>query len=122
MRVLVTPDYRTLSQTATELVIKALRAKSYLSLSLPTGRTPLGMYEELVRQHREKHLDFSELRTFNLNEYLKLPQDHPKAYHIYIRRHFFEHVNMSPENIHIPDRSPEIDADRENKRYEEAIH
>ena len=122
MRVLVTPDYRTLSQTAAELVIKALRAKSNLSLGLPTGRTPLGMYEELVRKHREEHLDFSELRTFNLDEYLGLPQDHPKAYHLYMRRHFFEHVNISPANIHIPDGSPGIDADRESERYEEAIH
>jgi glucosamine-6-phosphate deaminase len=122
MRVLVTPEYRTLSQTAAELVIKALHAKSNLSLGLPTGRTPLGMYEELVRKHREKHLDFSDLRTFNLDEYLGLPPDHPKAYHTYMRRHLFEHVNMSPANIHIPDGSPGIDADRESERYEKAIH
>jgi glucosamine-6-phosphate deaminase len=122
MRVLVTPEYRTLSQTAAELVIKALHAKSNLSLGLPTGRTPLGMYEELVRKHREKHLDFSDLRTFNLDEYLGLPPDHPKAYHTYMRRHLFEHVNMSPANIHVPDGSPGIDADRESERYEKAIH
>src|SRR5262249_33063859 len=122
MRVLVTPDYRTLSQAAAELVIKALRGKSNLRLGLPTGRTPLGMYEELVRKHQEQQLDFSELRTFNLDEYLGLPLDHPKAYHIYMRRHFFEHVNMSSGNIDIPDGSPGIDADRESERYEKAIH
>src|SRR5215468_4400340 len=121
MRVLVTPDYRTLSQTAAELVIKALRAKSGLRTGLPTGRTPLGMYEELVRKHREEHLDFSEVRTFNLDEYLGLPPDHPKSYYMYMRRHFFEHVNISPANIHIPDGSPGIDADQESKRYEKAI-
>src|SRR5215831_8691675 len=121
MRVLVTPDYRTLSQTAAELVIKALRAKSHLSLGLPTGRTPLGMYEGLVKKHREEHLDFSELRTFNLDEYLGLPQNHPKSYHTYMRQNFFQHVNVSSANIQIPDGSPEIDVNRESTSYEKAI-
>ena len=122
MRVLVTPDYRTLSRTAAELLIKALHAKSNLRLGLPTGRTPLGMYEELVKKHQEEYLDFSKLMTFNLDEYLGLPSDHPKSYHTYMKQHFFEQVNISPTNIHIPDGSPGIDADRESERYEKAIH
>ncbi|PYS41397.1 MAG: glucosamine-6-phosphate deaminase [Acidobacteria bacterium] len=121
MRVLVTADYRTLSQTAAELVIKAVRAKADLTLGLPTGSTPLGMYEELVTTYRHQHLDFSQLRTFNLDEYLGLSQDHPKSYHTYMRLHFFEYVNVSTANIHIPDGSPGIDVDAESARYETAI-
>jgi len=65
MRVLVTPDYRTLSQTAADLLVKAVRSKSDLKLGLPTGSTPLGMYEELVKRYRDEHLDFSRVQTFN---------------------------------------------------------
>jgi glucosamine-6-phosphate deaminase len=114
MRVLVTPDYQTLSQTAAELVAKAVRTKPNLTLGLPTGNTPLGMYEELVRRHRDEHLDFSRVRTFNLDEYLKLPPQHPKSYHSYMRDRFFSHVNISAENTHIPT--------VESKDYESLIH
>jgi glucosamine-6-phosphate deaminase len=121
MRVLVTPDYRTLSQTAAELLIKAIRAKPNLTLGLPTGNTPLGMYEELVNRYREERLDFSQLRTFNLDEYLGLPADHPKNYHAYMQLNLFQHVNVAPANIHIPDGSPGIDPVVESERYETAI-
>src|SRR5947208_2342219 len=102
MRVLVTPDYRTLSQTAAEFVIKALSSKPDLTLGLPTGNTPLGMYEELVQRYRNEHLDFSMVRTFNLDEYLGLPQDHPMSFRTYMRQRLFDHVNIVPANTHIP--------------------
>src|SRR5262245_34903837 len=121
MRVLVTPDYRTLSQTAAELVIKSLRANPNLTLALPTGRTPVGMYEEIVKTYRDEHLDFSSLRTFNLDEYVGLLHDAPKSYHSYMRHHFFEHVNVSPGNINIPQGKPGVDFDAEAERYEKAI-
>jgi glucosamine-6-phosphate deaminase len=121
MRVLVTPDYRTLSQTAAELVIKTINTRSHLKLGLPTGNTPLGMYEELVNRYRDEHLDFSQVQTFNLDEYLGLSNDHTNSYHTYMQRHFFDHVNVLPANIHIPDGSAKIDANAESERYENAI-
>src|SRR5262245_57622523 len=121
MRVLVTPDYRTLSQNAAEFVIKAVSAKSDLRLGLPTGSTPLGMYEELVNKFRREDLDFSRLQTFNLDEYLGLPHNHPKSYHTYMRRHFFDSVNVVPANIYIPDGSPGVDERAESAQYERAI-
>lgn len=121
MRVLVTPDYRMLSQTAAELVAKAVRAKPTLTLGLPTGNTPLGMYEELVQKHQGEHLDFSRVRTFNLDEYLGLPPQHPKSYHTYMREHFFSRVNIVPESTHIPDGTPGVDGDAESENYENAI-
>lgn len=107
MRVLVTSDYRTLSERAAELVAEAVRAKPDLTLGLPTGSTPFGMYEELVRRHREEGLDFSRVKTFNLDEYLGLTPEHPRSYHTYMRVHFFDHVNVSPENIHFPNDTTE---------------
>ena len=121
MRVLVTPDYRTLSEEAAALVARAIRAKPDITLGLPTGNTPLGMYEELIRRHRDESLDFSRVRTFNLDEYLGLAPDHPQSYHAYMRDRFFDHVNIAAENTHIPDGSPGRDADAECRRYEDAI-
>jgi glucosamine-6-phosphate deaminase len=121
MRVLVTPDYESLSQTAADLVIKAIRAKPTLRIGLPTGNTPLGFYEELMKKHRAGSVDFSQVTTFNLDEFLHLPQDHPQSYHTYMRQHLFDHVNVPPQNIHIPNGSPGVDANAESERYEEAI-
>jgi glucosamine-6-phosphate deaminase len=112
MRVLVTADYRTLSNTAAELLAKAVRARPGLTLGLPTGDTPLGMYEELVRTFREEQLDLSHVRTFNLDEYLGLP-DGDHSYRGYMHDHFFSHINILPENTHIPDDNPGL--------YEKAI-
>jgi len=103
MRVLVAPDYRTLSRTASELVLKAVRTKRELTLGLPTGNTPLGMYEELVRSYREQQMDFSGIITFNLDEYLGLQRNDPNSYRFYMQEHFFDHVNVAPRNIHIPE-------------------
>src|SRR4029079_13169451 len=103
MRVLVTPDYRTLSDTAAELVLKTIRAKSNLTLGLPTGNTPLGMYEDLVRRYGEERLDFSQLQTFNLDEYCGLTDQHAKSFHTYMRKAFFDTVNIAPARIHFPE-------------------
>jgi glucosamine-6-phosphate deaminase len=112
MRILVTADYRMLSQAAAELIVKAVRGKAGVVLGLPTGRTPLGMYDELVEMYRNQGLDFSQVRTFNLDEYLGLaPTDH-NSFRAYMHRHFFDHVNITPENVHIPD---QVD------NYEQAI-
>ena len=121
MRVLVTPDYRTLSEEAAALVARAVRMKPDLALGLPTGNTPLGMYEELIRKHRQEELDFSRVRTFNLDEYLGIAPGHPWSYHAYMKTRFFDHVNVRPEHAHIPDGSPGIDAALECERYENAI-
>jgi glucosamine-6-phosphate deaminase len=79
------------------------------------------MYKELVRRHRDERLDFSQARTFNLDEYLGLPADHPQSYRSYMSEHFFDHINITQENVHIPDGSPGIDADSECETYERAI-
>ncbi len=121
MRVLVTPDYRTLSQSAAELVADALRAKPDIDLGLPAGRTPIGMYEELAKAHREQQLDFSRVRTFNLDEYLGLRRNHPNSYHTFMHRQLFDHLNIAPENIRIPDGSPGVDTQSESANYESAI-
>ena len=72
-------------------------------LGLPTGSTPIGVYRELIRLHREESLDFSNVVTFNLDEYWPMPKDSIHSYNRFMRETFFDHVNIPPENIHIPD-------------------
>ena len=72
-------------------------------LGLATGSTPVGLYRELIRLHKEAGLDFSRVITFNLDEYFPMPPDDPHSYHRWMRETFFNHVNVSPNNIHIPD-------------------
>jgi glucosamine-6-phosphate deaminase len=78
-------------------------------LGLPTGSTPLGVYRELVRLHREARLDFSRVLTFNLDEYYPMPPDDPHSYRLWMQETFFNHVNLAPQNIHVPDGQVRVD-------------
>ncbi|GIV61888.1 MAG: glucosamine-6-phosphate deaminase [Rhodothermaceae bacterium] len=71
-------------------------------LGLPTGSTPIGVYEELIRLHREQGLDFSNVVTFNLDEYYPMQPDSLQSYHRFMHENFFDHVNIPKEHIHIP--------------------
>ena len=72
-------------------------------LGLPTGSTPVGLYRELIRLHKEAGLDFARVVTFNLDEYFAINADDPQSYRRWMRETFFDHVNVKPQNIHIPD-------------------
>src|SRR5436190_18265144 len=72
-------------------------------LGLPTGSTPVGLYRELIRLHREQGLDFSRVITFNLDEYYPMSPDDPHSYRRWMQETFFNHVNIAPHNINIPD-------------------
>ncbi|HMF10657.1 MAG TPA: glucosamine-6-phosphate deaminase, partial [Gemmataceae bacterium] len=91
-------------------------------LGLPTGSTPVGLYRELVRLHREAGLDFSRVVTFNLDEYYPMPPDDPHSYRRWMQETFFDHVNLPPQNIHIPDGTiPPEDVEEYCARYEQQI-
>jgi glucosamine-6-phosphate deaminase len=121
MRVLVTPDYQALSEEAAAILAKSIGAKPTITLGLPTGRTPLGMYRELIRKHRSQGLDFSHLRTFNLDEYLGISPEDPRSFHAYMHSQLFDHVNIIPEHTHIPGGSPVVDPGIECEQYENMI-
>jgi glucosamine-6-phosphate deaminase len=87
---------------------------------LATGSTPVGIYRELVRLHKEG-LDFSNVIAFNLDEYEGLPADHGKSYHAFMREHLFDHVNIKEENIYIPDGMTK-DPKAFGRWYEDRIH
>jgi glucosamine-6-phosphate deaminase len=102
MEVVIQRDYEKMSKVAAQIVVEVLNAKPNAVLGMATGSTPLGLYQELVRLHKEEQLDFSRVTTFNLDEYVGLRVDHPQSYHYFMQEHFFKHVNIPRQNINIP--------------------
>lgn len=102
MEVVVHKTYEEMSRAAAHLVADVLNTKPNAVLGMATGSTPLGLYQELVRMHREEGLDFSQVTTFNLDEYVGLSPKHEQSYHHFMHDNFFKHVNISPSNIYIP--------------------
>lgn len=103
MLVIVRKDYREVSEEAARLIADRLLKKPNLTLGLATGSTPLGLYKELIRLHLQDGLDFSKVTTFNLDEYIGLPPSHDQSYHYFMRESLFDHINVDPRNIYIPD-------------------
>jgi glucosamine-6-phosphate deaminase len=118
MRVLVAPDVPALSLDAAACVAQVISSHPTAVLALPTGRTPIGLYRELVRMHRYENLDFSGIRAFNLDEYLRIPPTDPRSFDAYLRNHFLSHVNVLPKNVHLLPSTADDDA---CKRYESEI-
>lgn len=102
MLLIVKDDYEAVSREAANLVVDRLLMKPDLVLGLATGSTPVGLYRELIRLHREQGLDFSKVTTFNLDEYVGLPPDHPQSYRCFMREQLFDHINADPRFVFIP--------------------
>lgn len=101
MNLIIVKDYQGLSQAAADLVAREIIAKPDTVLCLPTGETPIGMYRELIRKYQRGEIDFSEVVTFNLDEYCSLSPEHPQSYHYYMQHTLFRHINIKTENIHL---------------------
>jgi glucosamine-6-phosphate deaminase len=121
MLLVLKPDPEEVGREAARMVASAVRRNPAVRLGLATGSTTVGMYQELVRLHRQEALDFSRVLTFNLDEYLGLSADHPQSFAYFMRQHFFSHVNVPPANIHIPDGSIKGDYRQYCAAYEQSI-
>ncbi|KAH0569832.1 Glucosamine-6-phosphate deaminase [Spironucleus salmonicida] len=103
-------------------IAAVIRAKPDAVLGLATGSTPIPVYQELARMHREEGLDFSSVRSINLDEYYGLSGDHPQSYRHFMHEHLFRHVNIRRCNTHFLDGSvPQDCIDRECDRYEALV-
>jgi glucosamine-6-phosphate deaminase len=109
-----------LSEHAAELLLDAIRQNPRVVLGLPTGRTPIGMYERVVRECAREYHCFREVTTFNLDEYVGVPREHAGSYWTYMKQHLFDHVDLDAANAHLPNgMAPDLDA--ECARYEREI-
>ena len=125
MRIVILPDYEAVSRWTAGYIGARIRAFAPdagrpFVLGLPTGSTPVGTYRELAGLYREGKLSFRHVVTFNMDEYVGLPEDHPQSYHTFMRLNLFDHVDIPPGNVHILDGCA-ADLAGECRRYEEAI-
>jgi glucosamine-6-phosphate deaminase len=120
MEIVIQPTPEAASFIGANIIANLVREKPDCVLGLATGSTPLAMYRELARMHREDGLDFSRVTTFNLDEYVGLRPDHPQSYHAFMWENLFNHINISRDRVHIPDgQAKDIPAFCRN--YEESI-
>ncbi len=102
MEIIIAETYDDTSRLAADVIERQLLRKPSSVLGLATGSTPIGMYQELVRRHTEKGLDFSKVITFNLDEYLDLAPSHEQSYRYFMDHNLFDHINVDPKSIHVP--------------------
>ena len=120
MRIIVCENYEEVSKKAAQMILSQVTLKPNSVLGLATGSTLIGMYENLVKLNKNGDIDFSEVRTFNLDEYYKLPKESDQSYHYFMYKNLFDHININPENIHIPN-GMTADVDAECERYDKLI-
>lgn len=120
MRIIVTNDYEEMSKKAAHIIASQIILKPNSVLGLATGSTPIGTYKELVNLHKNKIVDFSEVTTFNLDEYYELPKDNPQSYDYYMRTNLFNYINIDDDRINIPNGMTD-NIKRECTEYEKKI-
>ena len=120
MKLFKATDYQDLSRKAADLLAAQVLLKPDCVLGLATGSTPIGAYQELVRKYEAGALDFSQVTTFNLDEYRGLTPSDPQSYAYFMHQNLFDHVNLRPGSTHLPD-GLNPDPAAESARYEAAI-
>ncbi len=120
MRIIVTKDYEDMSKKTAAIIAAQVAEKPDCVLGLATGSTPIGTYKNLVEWYENGSLDFSQVRTVNLDEYRGLPRDNDQSYYYFMHDNLFNHVNIDEANTNVPD-GTNPDADAECARYEALI-
>ncbi len=125
MRVIIQPNYQLVSKWAANYVARRIlefkpTAKKPFVLGLPTGSSPIGMYKELIKLNKKGVVSFRNVVTFNMDEYVGLPEDHPESYHSFMWNNFFKHIDIQKKNVNILNGNAK-DLDKECARYEKKI-
>jgi glucosamine-6-phosphate deaminase len=107
-------------QNAAGLFVSLLQTKPRAVLGMATGNTPIGVYNELIRAYRSGRVSFRQATSFNLDEYAGLPEDHPQCYHVYMRQHLFDHIDLPLERAFLP-RGGAADLEEECARYDRLL-
>ena len=121
MRIYKAKDYADMSRKAANIVSAQVIMKPNCVLGLATGSSPIGTYEQLVEWYKKGDLDFSEVKTANLDEYKGLDRTNDQSYYYFMNDHLFSKVNIDMANVNIPN-GMDPDAEKECARYEAKIH
>lgn len=117
MKIIITKDYEELSAKAAEIMLEVVRQNPQAVLGLATGTTPLGLYANMIADHKENGTDYSGIRTANLDEYKGLPKTHDQSYAYFMRKNLFDGLGIAPESTNIENGMAE-DAAAECVRYD----
>lgn len=125
MRLIIQPNYEKVSEWAAHYVARTIRdynptPEKPFTLGLPTGSSPIGMYRELINLYKAGKVSFENVVTFNMDEYVGIPEEHPQSYHAFMWNNFFNHVNVKKENVNILNGNAE-DLESECEEYENRI-
>ena len=120
MRVIKTKDYADMSRKAANIISAQVILKPDCVLGLATGSTPVGMYKELVEMYNEHRVDFSQVKTVNLDEYAGLSGDNDQSYRYFMNHNLFDHININKENTNVPNGTA-ADLEAECERYEQVV-
>ena len=121
MRIYVTEDYNAMSHRVASILAAQVMLKPDCVLGLATGSTPVGAYKQLVEWYKKEDLDFSQVRSINLDEYVGLAPTHDQSYRYFMQSNLFDHVNIVHDNTNVPYGLAE-NAAEECRRYNEVIH
>jgi len=117
MRIINVKDYNEMSRKAADILSSEVILNEKAILGLATGSTPLGMYKEIIKDYKARKLDFTLIKTFNLDEYWGISKANKNSYYFYMRENFFNHLNIKEENINIPN-GVAVDIEQECQNYE----
>jgi len=120
MNIITFDNEEKLNEAAANIIIGQIQTTPRAVLGLATGGTPVGIYKEIVKEYRRGMFSFRNVTTFNLDEYVNLPADHPESYHSYMNANLFSHIDLPEGQCHIPDGNA-ADPAEECRRYDEAI-
>ncbi|MCQ2550341.1 MAG: glucosamine-6-phosphate deaminase [Lachnospiraceae bacterium] len=120
MRIIVAKDYDDMSRKAANIMAAQIINKPDCVLGLATGSTPIGLYKNLIKGYEDGDLDFSAVKTVNLDEYRGLPKENDQSYYYFMHDNLFDHVNIDPANTHLPD-GTEPDSAKACSEYEKTI-
>lgn len=102
MKIIRVKDYTEMSIKAAEFMIEKIRRSPKLNLGLATGGTPVGLYEHLVKDHKENNTSYHNVKTFNLDEYIGLSGEDPNSYRYFMDQHLFNHIDIQKSNTYVP--------------------
>jgi glucosamine-6-phosphate deaminase len=125
MRIIIEPTYDEMSKWAAHYIASKINSfnpgpQKPFVLGLPTGSTPIGTYKYLVQLYKQKEVSFKNVITFNMDEYIGLPESHPQSYHFFMKDHLFQHIDIPAGNVNILNGNAS-NLERECANYEEKI-
>ncbi|MBK5444486.1 glucosamine-6-phosphate deaminase [Peribacillus butanolivorans] len=120
MNIIKVQDYKEMSQSAANIVIRKVKENSKIKLGLATGGTPKGTYDTLIEDHMQNNTSYENVTSFNLDEYIGLDSNDPNSYHYYMDQSLFAHININKEQTYLPNGTAD-NLDKECTRFDKMI-